>query len=121
MPEVVFRRSPLYKETYLARVLPNPSIKKKFRDFMEIKRRDPNQSFGSSDKPFTPKGNFANAVPGLKHAHLTFDLSIVYKVVGTQIFLYGFFTHDDLGTGQPPNINKQKSNAVKFANQGFTE
>lgn len=119
--ETVFRRGDLYKETYLNRVLPYPPIKKKFRDFMEIKRANPNQLFGSSDKLFLSSGNFINQVPGLRHAHITFDLSIVYKVVGNEIYLYGFFTHDDLGTGQPPNLNKQKSAAKRLANQTFKE
>lgn len=116
---VVFRRSNLYKQTYLARVLPYPPVKNKFRDFMEVKRVNPNQPFGASDKPFRSSGNFTSAVPGLRHAHITFDLSIVYRVEGNQVFLYGFFTHDDLGTGQPANINRQKSSAARFSNTGF--
>jgi mRNA-degrading endonuclease YafQ of YafQ-DinJ toxin-antitoxin module len=116
---VVFRRSELYKTTYLDKVLSHPSIKNKFRAFMEIKRTNPTQPFGSSDKPFLSAGNFAAAVPGLRHAHVTHDISIVYKVVDNQVYLYGFFTHDDLGTGQPANINRQKSIAKRFSNVGF--
>lgn len=119
MAPVVFRRGGLYKETYLAKVLPYQSIKNKFRDFMEIKRNDPQQPFGSSDKPFKTFGNLDNAVPGLRHAHLTFDLSILYRVEGNQVFLYGFFTHDDIGTGQPPSMNRQKGMGSKLANQTF--
>lgn len=86
---------------------------------MEVKRENPNQPFGSSDKAFTGAGNFAKMVPGLKHAHITHDLSVVYKVIGNEVYLYGFFTHDELGTGQPPNMNRQKSTATKFSNQQF--
>ena len=119
MAQVVFRRSELYKQTYLDKVLPNPTVKNKFRDFMEVKRNDPNQSFGSSDKPFASAGHFSKAIPGVRHAHITHDLSIVYKVTGNEVFLYGFFTHDELGTGQPANINRQKSAAKKISNQNF--
>jgi mRNA-degrading endonuclease YafQ of YafQ-DinJ toxin-antitoxin module len=117
--EVLFRRSDLYKDTYLTKVLPYPSVKNKFRDFMEVKRTNPNQPFGASDKPFRSSGNFISAIPGLRHAHITFDLSIVYRVEGNQVFLYGFFTHDELGTGQPANINRQKSAATRFSNTRF--
>lgn len=119
MQPTVFYRSDLYKETYLTRVLPYPAIKKKFRDFMEVKRNNPNQIFGASDKNFTPGGVFFTMIPGLRHAHLTPDLSIVYRVVGNQIYLYGFFNHDDIGTGQPPKIPKQKAMASKFARTVF--
>ena len=88
---------------------------------MELKRADPNQPFGGSDTPFRSAGHFGAQVPGIKHAHITQDLSIVYKVQGNQVFLYGFFTHDDLGTGSPANIRKQSSNAAQFKNQPFNE
>lgn len=117
--EVLFRRSDLYKDTYLTKVLPYATVKNKFRDFMEVKRKNPNQPFGNSDKAFTGTGNFAAAVPGLRHAHITFDLSVVYRVVGNEVYLYGFFTHDELGTGQPPSMNRQKSAATRFRNTNF--
>lgn len=117
--EVVFRRSDLYKDTYLTKVLPYASVKNKFREFMEVKRQNPNQPFGSSDKAFTGSGNFSAAVPGLRHAHITFDLSVVYRVAGNEVYLYGFFTHDELGTGQPPSMNRQKSAAARFRNTNF--
>ena len=119
MQPVVFRRAGLYKETYLDKVLANPKIKAKFRDFMDTKRQNPNQPFGASDKPFVAAGHFARALPGARHAHITHDLSIVYKVVGNQVFLYGFFTHDELGTGQPANMNRQKNTATRLSNQSF--
>lgn len=121
---VVFKRSPEYKDTYLRRIKNQPSLKAKFRDFMELKRNNPLQPFGASDKPFLGGGFFSNAVPGLKHAHINQDISIVYKIVGknpTEIYLYGFYTHDDLGTGQPANKAKQQSMSTSFSNRKFTE
>lgn len=114
---VTFRRCNLYKETYLYRVKPNPVIKEKLRQFMEVKRANPQQPFGKSDKPFMNAGFFTAAVPGLRHAHLTPDLSVVYKIDGEVVTLYGMFTHDDLGTGQPSNKNKQKSVAQRLSNE----
>lgn len=119
--EKPFMRGDLYNATYAVKVQPYPAIRKKFRDFMELKRANPTAPFGSSDKTFNSDGFFNAFVPGLRHAHITFDLSIVYKVVGNQIYLYGFFTHDDLGTGQPRNINRQKNAAKRLSQQNFKE
>lgn len=84
---------------------------------MQLKRVDPMALFGSSDKLFT--GVFTKTIPGLRHAHITSDLSIVYKVSRGEVYLYGFFTHDELGTGHPTNNNRQKSITTKFNNQQF--
>lgn len=116
--EVKFRRCPLYKETYLLRIKPYPQLRSKLRDFMDTKRQNPLQSFGGSDKSFKPGFVYFQAIPGIRHAHLTHDLSIVYKVgENNEIWLYGIFTHDDLGTGTPGNIKKQKSLSSKLARQ----
>lgn len=119
--EKPFMRGDLYDATYLVKVHPFPAIRKKFRDFMELKRQNPNAPFGSSDKTFSSDGIFTSMIPGLRHAHITFDLSIVYRIVGKQVYLYGFFTHDDLGTGQPRSPNRQRSAASRLANQTFKE
>lgn len=116
-----FMRGADYNRTYLERVKPYAPVRAKFREFMEIKRNNPNSQFGSSDKPFRSSGKFINQVPGLRHAHITFDLSIVYKVVNGVVYLYGFYTHDELGTGQPANINKQDSMAGRFSRMAFSE
>lgn len=118
---VGFKRSPEYLETYEKKVLPYPKIRAKFREFMELKRNDPTQIFGASDKPFRSGGNFDISGYKLWHAHITHDLSIVYSLRNNIIYLNGFYTHDELGTGQPPSTNKQKAMATKFANQTFKE
>jgi hypothetical protein len=58
---------------------------------------------------------------GLMHYHVTHDLRLVYLVRGNTIYLYGFYTHDELGTGQPRNVNRQKSMVTQFKNTTFTE
>ena len=114
---VTFRRCELYKETYMDRIKPNPVLKEKLRQFMEVKRTNPHHAFGKRDKPFLNQGFFTAAVPGICHAHLNLDVSVVYKVDGSVITLYGMFTHADLGTGQPANKNKQRSMAQRLANE----
>lgn len=115
--ETVFRRCDSYKQTYLQKVKPYNSIRRKFADFMELKRWNPIQPFGKSDKLFFGAGLFIRAVPNLKHAHITHDLSIVYKLDGGTIWLYGFYTHAELGTGQPANKKIQDTMATKIANK----
>lgn len=116
-----FMRCGLYATTYAVRIQPYPQLRKKFRDFMELKRHNPMAPFGDSDKSFKGGLIFDSAIPGLRHAHITMDISIVYRIAGRQVFLYGFFTHDDLGTGQPKNVARQRNVAQRLSNQKFNE
>ena len=88
---------------------------------MDLKRQSPATQYGASDKPFKSMGSFGTRVSGLSHAHLSQDISIVYKIENGKIYLYGFYSHDQLGTGQPANINKQQSMATRFSNMNFSE
>lgn len=118
-----FQVSPLFRETFAAKTQSNPTLKSKVEQFLRVKTTDPTQSFGGSDKHFKSGGIFSNAVPKIRHAHLTHDLSMVYTVEGGAdpvIRLYGIFSHDDLGTGQPPNLNRQRGAATRFAGQTFS-
>lgn len=99
----------------------NTRVLRKLKEFIDFKRQNPLELFGGSDRPYT--GEFLKrAVPNLvmRHAHLTHDDSILYTIEGVDvktIKLYGVFSHDDSGTGQPPNINRQQSLANKLSNQ----
>ena len=98
------------------------SVLTSLKNFLSLKRDNPLAPYGKSDKMFTSGGHFMNAVPGLAHAHLTHSLSIVYRVDDNGVvYLYGVYDHDSLGTGQPPNRNKQRSMATQFKNFKFTE
>lgn len=116
--ETKFRRCPLYKETYLTRIKPYPKLREKLRQFMEIKRQQPDQPFGGSDKFFKPGFMYFSAIPGIRHAHITHDLSVVYRIgKANEIWLYGIFTHDDLGIGTPANLKRQQAMSTKLTNQ----
>lgn len=91
------------------------------KDFLTTKRDDITQSYGSSDKFFNTEGTFAKEVPGLAKAHLTHDISIVYRVKDGNVYLYGIYNHDTLGIGQPANKRRQQSMATQFKNYKFTE
>lgn len=75
--------------------------------------------FGDSDKKFKTTGNFGTVVPGISHAHLTHNLSVVYKIEDDKLNIYGIYSHDDLGTGNPPNIQRQKQMATRWANMSL--
>lgn len=90
---------------------------KALEKFQQLKSQNPQQQYGGSDKPFTGGGNFS----GLSHAHLTHDVSLVYRwdSAHREFKLYGFYTHDDLGTGTPPQLRKQENVGGRLQGQVF--
>ena len=105
------------------------TLKKELIKFINFKNQHPfNGSlpgkipgFGDSDKKFRSGGRFDQQLPNLSHAHLTHNLSVVYFLDReTQTLrLYGVYSHDDLGTGNPPNTNRQIQMGKRFANMKF--
>jgi len=88
---------------------------------LTVKRNNPRESFGSKDSPFNSEGIYGQEIPGLMHAHLNQDLSIVYKVVGRELYLNGIYSHESLGTGNPSNRRVQQSMAQRFKKMKYTE
>ena len=93
----------------------------RFEEFLKTKKQNAMQPFGKVDKPFAGDGFLRNAIPNetLIHAHLTHDISIIYSISGKDpriLKLYGVYSHDEMGTGQPPNIKKQKQLASRLSN-----
>ena len=116
-PSVVFRTCELYDKTLAIRAR-EQGIGQKLIDFKNTKLENKMQPFGKTDRAFSNEGNFA----GLRHAHITPDVSIVYRLHSNNpsyIDLYGLFTHDELGTGQPPHLRTQSSMGKKLAGQQF--
>lgn len=119
---VVFVICPLFKETMQEKLAVNPGLREKFEDFKKTKEVNHMANFGSSDKMFNGEANFIKAVPKLRKAHLTHDLSIFYRLSGanpTVIELYGVFTHDEAGIGQPAHTGRQKQLGKKLVRQEF--
>jgi hypothetical protein len=120
MANTLYRTCPLYEESvrrHGAKVL-NILI-----EFMKIKDVNAMQAFGSKDYPFVGNGPLAQHKPRLVHAGMTWDISLVYTVSGRNphiIDLVGFFTHDELGTGQPSKPKIQKQFIKKVSGQKFT-
>lgn len=119
---VVFEVSPLFQESVIVMKARLPNIIDLIRDFRDFKSANPLAAYGNSDKSSAPDGNFNQEVPKIRHAHLTHDVSIWYTISGKNpnvIRLYGVFSHDQSGTGQPPARNVQKKLAKKMAKQTF--
>lgn len=120
---VRFETSPLFDETVKDTVSKNPKILALLKDFMATKSANPLAPYGNSDKSSASNGVFNMEVPKIRHAHLTHDISVWYTLSGKDphvIRLYGIFTHDESGTGQPASNNKQRKLAKKMARQSFT-
>jgi hypothetical protein len=91
----------------------NPNIRerilKRLEAFVSYKMASPMQAFGSSDYLFASE----SPLKGYKHAHLTGDHSLVYTYDGkkNRFYLYGVFTHADLGTAP----GASRSNKIQAA------
>lgn len=121
-PSVKFQVCPLFRATAADKL--TPAVNKKFLEFLNTKKENKMAPYGASDKACASAGHFHRMIPGIRHAHLTHDLSIFYSLHGsnpTIIRLYGFFTHDESGTGQPPGIRVQQSLSKKFQSQDFQD
>ena len=104
-------------------------LKKELRAFLAYKDDNPANGFvpgvstgyGDSDRKFKPGGNFTSKIRDISHAHLTHNISIVYLIQGDVIYLYGVYTHDDIGTGSPENVNRQQQMATRWSNMQFSQ
>ena len=120
---LVIKRCPLFMETMEEMVKGyGQRITDSLAQFIKTKMADPTAPYGSSDKANPAGTPMAQAVPKIRHAHLTHDVSIFYTVSGAnpvELKLYAVYTHDQAGTGQPLNQKKQKSTAKRMGGQTF--
>jgi hypothetical protein len=98
-------------------------IRDRLTAFIEWKQRNPfngaqpaSPGFGDNDKKFKSTGNFGIRIANISHAHLTHNLSIIYRIENNALSLYGIYTHDELGVGNPPNIQRQQQIATRWSN-----
>lgn len=107
-----FNKSSIFDDSVRNRMQMLPAIEEKIKDFVATKSKDPMQPYGGKDKPFGGNGPIGQAFPKLRYAHLNSDISLFYTMEGrnpTIFKMYGVFSHDDIGTGQPMNIKRQKN------------
>jgi len=113
----VFRTCGLFDDTLKSH---GSAVLKAFIDFKKTKEINAMTPFGSKDRPFAGDGPFGMMKPRLIHAGMTKDISLFYYISGQNpqvISLYGFFTHDESGIGQPAKPAIQKALVKKFGNQ----
>lgn len=118
-PNVVVETCPLFDDTFRKHILDNDTLRRKIDEFIAFKKMNPLARFGGSDKADTGY-IFDKEVPGIKHAHLTFDLSIWYTLTGSNpksLKLYAIMSHDESGTGQPIKVPVMKNVAKRMAGQ----
>ena len=103
-------------------------ILRKLGDFLRFKVSSPyngsapdGTKFGDTDKKFKAGGRFSDKIDGISHSHLTHDISIVYRIIGDKMYLYGVYTHDAMGTGTPPSTARQLQATSRWTNSTFSD
>lgn len=111
-----FRMCKLHVDSLAA----HPEIAPALIQWMKNKAASPLALVGK-DTPFVAKGPIGTLGLNIRHAHLTQDLAVCYRIHGrpTLIDLYGVFSHKELGTGDAANIRMQQQMAKRFGNQEF--
>jgi hypothetical protein len=121
-PAVIFKTCAEYVSTLAKWAIGNPAVIQKIQEFRAVKTANPMQPFGKNDSRLISTGPLGRAVDGLRHVHLTQDLSLFYTLSGSkpQVFhLYGIYSHNESGTGNSPNIKVQKNLGKRLSNQTF--
>jgi hypothetical protein len=121
-PNVVVSECPLFQETAARYAKPGNNVLARYAEFIKTKLENPTAPFGASDKKNPDGTPMAQEVPGIRHAHLTHNISIFYTISGANpaiLRVYAILTHDESGSGQPTNYKVQKSIGKRMANQKF--
>jgi hypothetical protein len=96
------------------------ALEDRVADFVTLKSENHMQLFGASDKPFIATGPLGKLK--IRHAHLSQDISILYRIAGSPptMYLFGLFSHKETGTSSTSNHKLQKSLATRLGRQ-FTD
>jgi hypothetical protein len=103
-----------------------PAILANYRKFVEFKTANPTSEFPGGDKRMIASAPFGRAVPGIAEADLNDDMHVIYVTRPTKdeknmpvvkVFVFGIFSHKDLGIGnnRQPRINDQMADRFKNA------
>jgi mRNA-degrading endonuclease YafQ of YafQ-DinJ toxin-antitoxin module len=113
----LFKKCKLFEKSF-EKYKTNNRIVQALKAFVESKSEKPDERFGAKDYKF--KGGILG---DYYHASLSFDVSVIYQMKregeNTVFLLYGIFSHDDSGTGQPSNTKKMQALVTKLDNQTF--
>lgn len=109
---VQFLKSSIFNDSVIKKLRQFPDLSNKLESFIDFKKLEPTQPWGGKDKPFGGEGPIGKSLPKLRYTHLGHDVILFYEIYGrnpVNIKLYGVFSHDEVGIGQPMNIKRQKS------------
>lgn len=105
-------------DTFDKELAEHKGLLEKFQEFLITKNNNPTEQFGAKDTRFISSGPIGKTGLKLYHAHLSQDVSVIYRIHGTEpnqyLDLYGIKRHKDIGTGNTANIKKQQSAAKQF-------
>ena len=117
--KTLYQKCPLFEETLVRH---GTKVMRVFEEFLKIKDVNAMQQFGSKDYPFMGPSPLGQHKPRLMHAGMTYDISLIYMITGRDphvIKLIGFFTHDELGTGQPARVKSMQRFVQRVGSQKF--
>jgi len=96
-----------------------PGFDDKITSLLAWKAENPGRHL-ANDTGFISAGPIGRLIPNLRHLHLTRDLSLIYTQQGRNpmVFkLYGIYSHEEMGTGTPASMNRQRTWASQIAGQ----
>jgi hypothetical protein len=96
-------------------------LEQRLAAFINAKTQDPLKAFGGSDSHFIADGPIGKTGLKVKHAHLSQDVSVIYRLHGNPatLDLYGLFSHKESGTGNTPQRKIQQNLAKRLSSQDF--
>lgn len=101
--------------------LKTPGVAEAVKKFITHKQATPLEPFGAKDTHMLKEGPIGKSVSGIKHAHLTQDISVFYRLSGSgdsrNLHLYGIYSHKESGTGNSANLKIQASVGKKLSQQ----
>lgn len=122
-PTMITQTCELFDQTYAEHSRASSRLASKLADFVNSKRDNPTKPFGKKDYgDSNTGGTYDSQVPGIKHAHLTDDISVWYTISGLSpriLRLYAILSHDESGTGMPRSSSRQRGMATRMSNQRF--
>ena len=104
----------------------NDAVTSNYKKFVAFKTANPTKDFPGDDKKMNATAPFGRAVNGIHEADLSDDMHVIYvtrpgrdenNLPVVKIFIFGIFSHKDLGISDKsqPRINQQMAERFKNA------
>lgn len=120
-PKVIVHTCPEFDSTFKHHAKATQGAVDAVKKFIDHKKVTSLEPYGSKDYPMIKDGPIGRAVAGIKHAHLTQDVSIFYRLSGSgdtrNLHLYGIYSHKESGTGNSSNLKIQQQVGKRLSSQ----